>query len=334
MYHPTSRVLTVLELLQARPSITGPELAARLEMDVRTVRRYIMHLQDVGIPVESNIGRHGGYRLRPGFKLPPLIFTEEEATAIMLGLLASTWLEIKQSPAAIEGALAKVSRVLPLQARERLQAVSSHLVLLPHDQQTRPNASLLIDLSSAIHASQRIAIDYRSHRKEITHRKVEPYGITGWKGRWYLIGYCCMRQGYRTFRLDRIQQIQILTETFEKAEEFDYEAFVREKYESSGRLMEVEFQADMDTVRQRISELYGTLTPTPTGVLLQEHYDDMESMARYLMALNLPFVVRRPPELREALRRLGERMIQMANMSLTGDPSPGDGEQNDEDDDV
>src|SRR5438067_11090842 len=116
MYHPTSRVLTVLELLQSRPSITGPELAARLEMDVRTVRRYITHLQDVGIPIEANIGRYGGYRLRPGFKLPPLIFTEEEATAIMLGLLTSTWLEIEQAAAAIEGALAKGARGLPLPA--------------------------------------------------------------------------------------------------------------------------------------------------------------------------------------------------------------------------
>src|ERR1700738_1241768 len=113
MYHPTSRVLTVLELLQSRPSITGPELAARLEMDVRTVRRYIAHLQDVGIPIEANIGRLGGYRLRPGFKLPPLIFTEAEATAIMLSLLASEWLQIEHSSQAIEGALAKVSRVLP-----------------------------------------------------------------------------------------------------------------------------------------------------------------------------------------------------------------------------
>src|SRR5581483_469936 len=156
MYHPTSRVLTVLELLQSRPSITGPELAERLEMDVRTVRRYITHLQDVGIPVAANIGRYGGYRLRPGFKLPPLIFTEEEATAIMLGLLASSWLEIGQSSLAIEGAMAKVSRVLPLKARERLNAVSSHLVLVPHNEQERPAASLLIDLSQAVQASQRI----------------------------------------------------------------------------------------------------------------------------------------------------------------------------------
>jgi predicted DNA-binding transcriptional regulator YafY len=273
-----------------------------------------MHLQDVGIPVEATIGRHGGYRLRPGFKLPPLIFTEEEATAIMLGLLASTWLEIGQSPAAIEGALAKVSRVLPVQARERLQAVTSHLVLFPHHQQMRPDASLLIDLSGAIHASQRIAIDYRSHHNKSTHRKVEPYGIIGWKGRWYLGGYCCLRQDYRSFRLDRIQRIQILSETFEKAENFDFEAYVKEQYNAGSIHMEVEFQADMSTVQQKMHALYGTLTPTPTGVLLQEEYDDVESMARYLMALDLPFIINHPPELREALLQLGERMVQIATV--------------------
>lgn len=315
MYHPTSRVLTVLELLQSKPSITGPELAERLEMDVRTVRRYITHLQDVGIPIEANIGRYGGYRLRPGFKLPPLIFTEEEATAIMLGLLASPWLEVGQSSVAIEGALSKVSRVLPVKARERLQAVSSHLVLFPHNQQAQPDVSLLIDLSGAIHASQRIAIDYRSHSNESTHRKVEPYGITGWKGRWYLGGYCCLRRDYRSFRLDRIEQLQVLAETFEKAEDFDFEAFVRENYQKSGIHMEVEFQADMATVQQKIPAEYGKLTSTPTGVLLQEQYDDVESMARYLMALNLPFVIHQPPQLREALLRLGERMVQIATMA-------------------
>lgn len=317
MYHPTSRVLTVLELLQARGSITGPELAERLEMDVRTVRRYIMHLQDVGIPVESNIGRHGGYRLRPGFKLPPLIFTEEEATAIMLGLLASPWLEIGQSAASIEGALAKVSRVLPMKARERLEAVSSHVVLFSKNQQPRPDASLLINLSEAIHASQRIAIDYRSYSKEPTHRKVEPYGIVGWNGHWYLGGYCCMRKGYRAFRLDRIQNIEILSETFKKADDFDYENFIKKQYKPRGLPIEVEFQADLPTIQQKFSTIYGTLTATPTGVLLKDQYDDMAGMARYLMMLNLPFVIHNPPELREALQKLGERMIQLASV-----PSP------------
>ncbi|HVU71192.1 MAG TPA: YafY family protein [Ktedonobacteraceae bacterium] len=315
MYHPTSRVLAVLELLQARPSITGPELAARLEMDVRTVRRYIMHLQDAGIPIESNIGRYGGYRLRAGFKLPPLIFTEEEATAITLGLLSSPWLEVGQSSAAIESALAKVSRVLPARARERLQAMSSHLVLFAHHQQERPDASLLIDLSLAIQASQRITFVYHAKHKEETRRKIEPYGVTGWKGHWYVSGYCCLRQGYRIFRLDRIRQLQILDETFEKAADFDYETFVQHMYDTQGSIeIEVEFQADLDTVRQKMSSLYGTLTPTPGGVLFRERYDDLEGITRYLMALNLPFVVHHPPELRATMQRMGERLLHMAQL--------------------
>ncbi len=87
MYHPTTRVLTVLELLQSRQQLSGAELASRLEVDRRTVRRYVTMLQDLGIPVEGERGRHGGYRLRPGFKLPPLMFTEDEALALTLGLL-------------------------------------------------------------------------------------------------------------------------------------------------------------------------------------------------------------------------------------------------------
>src|SRR5262245_31853924 len=213
MYNPTSRVLTVLELLQSKPSISGPELAARLEIDVRNVRRYIAILQDAGIPIEATIGRHGGYRLRPGFKLPPLLFTDEEATAIVLSLLGSSWLEIGQSSIAVEGALAKVLRVLPLRVRERLSAVSSHLILSPHEQDARPDARLLIDLSDAIQQRQRITIDYRSQQDAVTQRIVEPYGLAGWWGRWYLVGYCCLRQGYRLFRLDRMQHMQLLGES-------------------------------------------------------------------------------------------------------------------------
>lgn len=310
MYHPTSRVLTVLELLQSRPSITGPELAERLEMDVRTVRRYITHLQDVGIPVEANIGRNGGYRLRAGFKLPPLMFTEEEATAIMLGLLGTSWLEIGQSSVAVEGALAKVSRVLPFHARERLNAMSDHLFFSSPHQQTRPDVSLVLTLSEAIGQQQRVTMDYRSHSNHITHRKVEPYGIVGWNGHWYLVGYCCLRQDYRTFRLDRIQQVEKLTEPFERAGDFDCRAYVMQQ--SGGFDIEVEFQAPLYTVQQRIPASYGTLTETSTGVLFQTQYESIDGMARYLMSLNIPFVIHRPSELREALLRLAEQMVQIA----------------------
>lgn len=323
MYNPTSRVLTVLELLQSKPSISGPELAARLEIDVRSVRRYITILQDAGIPIEASIGRHGGYRLRPGFKLPPLLFTDEEATAIVLGLLGTSWLEIGQSPIAVEGALAKVLRVLPQRARERLSAVSAHLILSPHEQEARPDAALLIELSDAIEQRRRIAIDYRSQDEAVTHRKVEPYGLTGWWGRWYLVGYCCLRQGYRLFRLDRMQNVQMLAEPFVRVEDFDCQAYV---HEHLGKLtprwqIEVEFHAPLSAVRQKIPASYGSLTITPAGVLFQSQHGDIADTARYLIGLNLPFVVRQPQELRDELLRLAEQMIRSATAHLPpGDP--------------
>src|SRR5262245_5007668 len=129
MYHPTTRVLTVLELLQSHAEMSCVELAARLEVDVRTIRRYITMLQDLGIPVESERGRHGSYHLRPGFKLPPLMFTEDEALGLTLGLLITRRLGISVAPAAVEGALAKVERVMPQSLKERVQAVQNALVV-------------------------------------------------------------------------------------------------------------------------------------------------------------------------------------------------------------
>src|SRR5262252_7481934 len=131
MSHPTTRVLTVLELLQSRPRLSGSELADRLDVDPRTVRRYVSALQDLGVPVESEPGRYGGYRLRPGYKLPPLMFNEEEALALILGLLASRRAGLLDAAPAVEGALAKIDRVLPDRLRGRVQAVQGALGFTP-----------------------------------------------------------------------------------------------------------------------------------------------------------------------------------------------------------
>ena len=313
MYHPTTRLLTILELLQTHPLLSGAELARRLEVEPRSVRRYIQMLQDMGIPIEASYGPGGGYRLRPGFKLPPLMFSEEEATVIALGLLGTAWLEIGMSSVAIEGALAKVARVLPDRARARLKAITTHLMLSPHTQESQPDATLLIELSDAIQQQQRIDLAYRSHRDEITHRIVEPYGIAGWWGQWYVVGYCCLRKDYRLFRLDRLQQMQIRTDTFVRDKTFDCEAYIsRQLKRDANWHITVEFQTTLYTVQQKIPEAYGTLTETPTGVLFQCDTDDIDYIARYLMALNLPFVMHNPPELRDALLRLADQITQIA----------------------
>src|SRR5437763_17201605 len=144
MYHPTTRVLTTLEWLQSHQALSGPALAARLEVDARTVRRYIAMLQDLGIPVEAARGRYGGYRLRPGYKLPPLMFTEDEALALTLGLQAARRLGLAVAAPAVEGALAKVERVMPATLRARMEAVQETLIFdVPPPYATPASATLL-----------------------------------------------------------------------------------------------------------------------------------------------------------------------------------------------
>jgi predicted DNA-binding transcriptional regulator YafY len=314
MYHPTTRLLTILELLQTHPHLGGDELASRLEVEPRSVRRYILMLQEMGMPIEGVRGPGGGYRLRPGFKLPPLLFTEEEATAIVLGLLGTPWLEVDLSSMAVGGALAKVYRVLPLKGRERLQAISSHMVISPHRQEARPAASLLVEISTAVQAHRRIAIDYTSYNNKVSQRQVEPYGIAGWNGHWYVVGYCCLRQEMRTFRIDRMQNVQFLSNTFERAEDFDCQEYVLKHLITVPPVwsIEIEFQATLYAVQQKIPAYHGSLTATPKGVLFQSHHNHLPSMARYLVSLNLPFTVQRPPELRKALLELAEEIIGIA----------------------
>jgi predicted DNA-binding transcriptional regulator YafY len=314
MYHPTTRLLTILELLQTHRKMSGEELAERLEVETRTVRRYIQMLQEIGMPVEGSRGPGGGYQLRPGFKLPPLLFTEEEATAIVLGLLGTHRREVDLPATAIEGALAKVYRVLPLRGRERLQAISAHMMLLPYQQEERLDAALILGITEAINQQRRIFLEYNSYDNEFSQRAIEPYGLLSWKGRWYIIAYCCLRQGIRTFRLDRIRDLRFLEETFVRDKNFDWEAYVNAHLTSVPERwqIEVEFQAKLHEVQRKIPSAYGQLSETPTGVRFAWHHDSLTSTARYLIGLDLPFVVHRPNELRDELVKLANSLLQIA----------------------
>ncbi len=314
MYHPTGRVLTVLELLQSRPGLTGPELAQRLETDVRTVRRYITKLQDVGIPVEARPGRFGGYTLRPGYKLPPLIFSEPEAAAIVLGLLARSWLEVEQSQSAVEGALSKITRVLPQAARDKIGAMSSVMYFSPAQGESRPDASLIMMLIDAAQSLRCVSLTYRSGEEAVTRRVVEPYGVVGRLGKWYLVGWCRLRKDYRTFRLDRIRKAAPSDERFTRNKDFDFRAYAVANLEHAAVnwRIRVLFSAPKTRVRGRINTSLGTLTESSEGVVYEWPVDDLEYGASYLMTSGLPFKVLDPPELRESLRKLAREALSIA----------------------
>ena len=314
MYHPTTRVLAVLELLQAHQRLSGPELAERLEVDLRTVRRYVTMLQDLGIPVEAERGRYGGYRLRPGYKLPPLMLTDDEALAVTLGLQAARRLGLAVAAPAVEGALAKVERVLPPAVRRRVAAVQETLVIDITPRREQPTSATVVALSAAADERRRVWLRYASARGEETERAVDPYGLVYLNGRWYVAGHCHLRQDLRVFRLDRIVQVEPREESFVRPPDFDSLAFVHHSLATMPETWRVEvlLQTTLEEARRWVPPHAATLEATPEGVVLRDYADCLDWMARMLVSLGCPFVVREPPELREALRSLAETIVATA----------------------
>ena len=188
MYDPIMRVLTVLEILEAREHVSGAELASRLEVNARTVQRYIARLQDLCIPVESSRGVGGAYRLKPGFRLPPMMFTDEEAFALTLGLRALRHLGLAAFAPASEGAAAKLGRVLPHSVRESAKTVEEVVAVEPGPWVISTSAESLIGVCTAIRTRRRVAFHYESHVHVSSHRELEPYGVMHMDGRWYMVG--------------------------------------------------------------------------------------------------------------------------------------------------
>jgi predicted DNA-binding transcriptional regulator YafY len=305
MYHPTTRVLTILELLQAHPSLSGADLAARLEVNRRTVRRYISMLQDLGIPVEAIRGPLGGYRVRPGFKLPPLMLADDEALAITLSLIAARRQGSAADALAIEGALAKIERVLPDGLRARLQAVQSVVTFSPTPAAPQPNGEIIMGISAAAQQQRRVLLRYQSGDQE-TVRFFDPYGLVYHWDRWYTVGWCHLREDVRVFRLDRVRDATPEEATFTRPQDFDSLAYVLDSLATApwSWSVEVLLETTLEDARQRIPPGNAIIKPVAGGVLVQLGVDRLDWMARTLMLLECPFIVRKPPELRDALRQL------------------------------
>jgi predicted DNA-binding transcriptional regulator YafY len=308
-------VLTVLELLQGHAWMSGPELAARLEVDVRTVRRYVAMLQELGIPVEAGRGRLGGYRLRPGFKLPPLMFTEDEALALTLSLLAARQLGLGVAAPAVEGALAKVERVLPPRLRERVRAVQETLVWDGSPPLSTPPSPVVAAFSEAARDRRRLRVRYLSWRGEETDRELDIYGLVYRGGYWYAAGHCHLRSEARVFRLDRVLRVQPSEETFTRPAEFDALEHVLRSLATAPGAWEVEvlLETSLEDARAQVPRAFATLEETGDGeVLLRCRVQCLGWVAHYLAGLGCPLVVRRPEELREELRRLAAHAAGLA----------------------
>lgn len=315
MDHPATRLLALLELLQAQSCLSGTELAGHLGVDVRTVRHYVHLLLEMNIPVESVRGRYGGYRLLPGYKLPPMMFTAEEALALMLGLKAAERLGATAAVSAATGARAKLERVLPLATREKVERTLGVLAIEGASPYVPPRSGVVLLLSTAAQQQQQVHLRYRSWRDEQTDRVIAPYGVVNYQGRWFVAGYCSLRNAVRVFRLDRIISAEILPASFTRPTAFDSVACVIHSLATTPGtwMVEIWMGTSLEQARQTISASLGLLEAEGDGVLLRCWVQRLGWFAHLLAGLEWECVIRQPSELREEMRVLATRANALAD---------------------
>ena len=312
MTRPTARVLAMLELLQTGGQRTVGELAERLGVDERTVRRYAEHLTDLGIPVQAQRGRYGGYRLSPGYKLPPLMLTDDEAVAVVLGLRAAERAGLATTePAATASALTKVSRVLPHALARRLDSLLStaQFTTRPHAG-AAAGADTLLGLAAAPAQRRTVAIAYTAWDGRESQRDLDVYGLVFHSGRWYATGYDHGRDDVRTFRLDRISAVRQVEGTFVVPADFDARAQVVSGIAAVGWSHEVAvvLRTTLAEAGERLPRSAGRLSPHVDGVLLETRVEDLSGMAAMLAGLGWDFEVVTPDALRDEVLAVSDRL--------------------------
>ena len=314
MYDPIMRVFTVLEILQARDRVSGTEFAERLEVDLRTVQRYIVRLKDLGIPIDSTPGVGGAYRLRPGYRLPPLLLTNEEAFALSLGLQALNQVGLAAFAPATEGARAKLARVLPESLRESMRTVAEVVAIEPGAWVVPTSVESLTRAATAIRASRRVRFDYRSHSGAASRRQLEPYAVLHTDDRWYLIGHDLQRKALRTFRLDRVDHLELCTATFQRPSSFDARQYLagRMPFLQSAYQIDVWIDMPLEQARQNFALWRVAAEPDGEGTRLRCSRDHLEMFAAMLLSAGRRIVVHRPQALRDTFRDLAANARQAA----------------------
>jgi predicted DNA-binding transcriptional regulator YafY len=320
MYDPIMRVLTVLEILQARDSVSGAELAERLEVDLRTVQRYVVRLKDLKIPVESSRGVGGAYRLKPGYRLPPLLLTNEEAFALSLGLRALRQIGLSAFAPATESALEKLRRVLPDVLLESVRTVEDVVAIEPGPWVVSTSVESLIRAATAIRTSKRIRFGYEAVDGAATRRQIEPYALMHTDGRWYLIGYCLTRRAMRTFRLDRVADLAVGAVGFRRPKDFDARKYLEERMPFIQSDYQIDVWIDMPIVEAERSfgPIRISMEAQDGGVRLRCGRDRLEMFAAMLLSMGRRIVVHSPPEMRDTFRELARRALETADAPIRG----------------
>jgi predicted DNA-binding transcriptional regulator YafY len=316
MRETSGRLLDLLSLLQARRDWPGAELAERLEVSGRTIRRDVGRLRGLGYPVESLTGPAGGYRLRAGAAMPPLLLDEGEAIAIAVGLRTAARSSVTGIEETSVRALVKLEQVLPAHLRRRVAALGSATVAGPVTGPT-VDPQHLTTIAAACRDSECLRFDYRSRDGTATRREVEPHSLVNLGRRWYLVGWDRRREDWRTFRLDRLSRPGAAGRRFTPRElpVKDAAAWVAQSIAGAGSRYEarVTVHAPAEEVAKRLPYVAGALEPIDAQRCEYRTSDyDLEWLALRVAMLGVDVDVHEPPELIERLKALAGRLRRAA----------------------
>jgi predicted DNA-binding transcriptional regulator YafY len=311
---PTARALRALELLQASPGITCARLADRLGVSERAARRYVGILREAGVPVESVRGPYGGYRLGRGVRLPPLVFDATEALGLVMAVLDGHH-DAGDPTDPVGRALGKIMRALPEPVVAQAETVRRTTAPAPDRGAARPEPAITTALVQACADHRRARIDYCSEAGTEWSPEVEPWAVVVRHGRWYLLCRLPDRDSVRAYRVDRVRRVEVLEEAFVPPDGIDPVAALEEHLASGWEFAtEVVIDAPLDTVARWVPRTLGRLSAIDPGTtLLTGSTSNPAGYAEGLVLLPVRYRIVRGPELREAARLLGRRLLDAAD---------------------
>lgn len=309
------RLITLILLLQRQPHQKAAQLAEKLGVSVRTLHRYFIMLDEMGIPVYSERGPNCGFSLVRGYRLPPLVFTPAEAVAVSLGagLVEELWGQLYQEAA--RGALVKLESVLPDEQRSEIAWANRSLVAAGlHRSDPAAFAPLLEKLRGAIHEGRSIAITYLSGSDpQPQQRHVDPYALVYRRGRWYIAAHCHLRQAVRTFRVDRMQELALLEDRFSAPKDFDVHAYLAQEFAGQSQVaVKLRFTPQAAHIarlnRSAWSEVHEEADGSVSVTMLAP---DLGWAASTALAYGPVVSVLAPPELRQMVHAWAAQITQM-----------------------
>ncbi|MGW5198023.1 helix-turn-helix transcriptional regulator [Streptomyces spiralis] len=314
MISASVRLLRLVSVLAARPSWTCAELAERIGVTERTVRRDVARLREIGYVVDSEPGPWGGYRLRAGSRVPPLILDDEEALAVAVGLREAALSGALGGDQAALSALLKLRQVLPRRIADRLGEMDAAFVHTPRAGEPQITPNMLLELAAACRRGERARLSYRDVQGRATVRDVDPYRLVHTGRRWYFVARDVARDQWRTFRADRVARLQPTGQPVELAQPPDPAQLVSRSTANGPYPLSatIRLPLPMDEALRVIPATVGTHRPDgPDATIVDVGGPDADGLARYLVGLAVPLRVLAPDDVRHALVRRARELLEV-----------------------